>query len=189
MAASQLEPSANSPSPNSVNTRYGRTVQLCRPAPGRRRSTGRAPARRCSFRCPAPCASDGRRTAIGSGTAFPARPREKTRDRPAPRTAPRPNAPCSGCSGRDCGSANVSRRHAQHAVVEHVENVDARQAAARVAGAGVEDISEQVAAIANRFETQFVVSHRRSVRTFPSRDSCRKASVSAPADFERVITT
>ena len=49
------------------------------------------------------------------------------------------------------------RRDAQHAVVEHVQDVDARQAAAGVAGAGVEDGLQDLPPVVDRLQPEFVV--------------------------------
>ena len=74
------------------------------------------------------------------------------------------------------------RRDVQHAIVKHVQNVDARQAAARVAGAGVIDDREQVAAILDRFAAQFVVGHRRLDVAYVSQPRyLPNASASTPA--------
>ena len=59
------------------------------------------------------------------------------------------------------GSSNRFGRNAQHPIVKHIKNIDARQAASRMAGAGVKNETEQVAAILDRFQRQFVVGHRR----------------------------
>src|SRR4051812_37935556 len=50
------------------------------------------------------------------------------------------------------------RRYAQHAIVEDIQDVDAREAAARVARAGVLDRAQDRAAVVHGFHRELVVS-------------------------------
>ena len=59
-------------------------------------------------------------------------------------------------------------RDPEHAVVEHAENVDARQAATRVAGARVRDRPHGVAAILDRLSGEVAVGHGRACLLYTS---------------------